>query len=135
MMDTLPTPESRLIWEGPVRAEAYARYHSTLKSRCLKRYHFLQFINGASAFVAASVLLLDVSYAGYVAATLFLVASVTALILFLSEYGRQAYIERQLSERYSDLATRWRHLWYLDLDKERALELDIAQQEVSIGRQ
>ena len=132
-MDTLLTPESKLIWEEWVKAETYTRYHSILKSVCLKRYRLLQFINGASALVAASVLLLDVSYAEYITAALFLIAAVTALILFLLGDGKQAYIENQLSEQYSRLAMEWRNLWYWGLNRERAQELSDEQHKASLG--
>ena len=83
--------------------------------------------------MAASVLLLDVSYAEYITAALFLIAAVTALILFLLGDGKQAYIENQLSEQYSRLAMEWRNLWYWGLNRERAQELSDEQHKASLG--
>lgn len=132
-MNTLPTPESKLIWEGLVKAEAYARYHSMLKSVCLKRYRFSQFVNGASALAAASVLLTGFSWVEYTAAALFLLAALAALALFILEDGKRAYIENQLSEQYSRLAIEWQNLWDYDLNRERAQKLSMEQHRVSLG--
>ena len=120
------------IWNGMVGAERLSRYYGYLATRFRRRHRILSVTVALCSFVAAVLLLVNVS--DWFSAGLFLVVAGGTVWGSYADYSKKSAIAENMSKQFGGLAVSWRQLWfkwYLSDVADRAEELERAGSQIT----